>query len=159
MEVVRLFLYNSCFDFHALTLSLFFFLSVFLQTFVVLNRGKTLFRFSATPALYILSPFNLFRRIAIKILIHSYPFYYRVIFCLCMFIEKSLTCCLIAQFKQCLWIHLAKLDWPQSIHKTMLFWMKKHGPLDASNQVNFLFIFPAKLYLSVSVLPSVRRHW
>ncbi|KAM6474329.1 sodium channel protein type 8 subunit alpha isoform 3-T5 [Liasis olivaceus] len=41
------------------------------KTFVVLNRGKTLFRFSATPALYILSPFNLFRRIAIKILIHS----------------------------------------------------------------------------------------
>uniref|UniRef100_A0A8D2IMH3 Sodium voltage-gated channel alpha subunit 8 n=1 Tax=Varanus komodoensis TaxID=61221 RepID=A0A8D2IMH3_VARKO len=45
------------------------------KTFVVLNRGKTLFRFSATPALYILSPFNLLRRIAIKILIHSYPFY------------------------------------------------------------------------------------
>ncbi|XP_065744142.1 sodium channel protein type 8 subunit alpha isoform X7 [Phocoena phocoena] len=41
------------------------------KTFVVLNRGKTLFRFSATPALYILSPFNLIRRIAIKILIHS----------------------------------------------------------------------------------------
>ncbi|XP_054831319.1 sodium channel protein type 8 subunit alpha isoform X4 [Eublepharis macularius] len=41
------------------------------KTFVVLNRGKTLFRFSATPALYILSPFNLLRRIAIKILIHS----------------------------------------------------------------------------------------
>uniref|UniRef100_A0A8C0GP36 Sodium voltage-gated channel alpha subunit 8 n=1 Tax=Chelonoidis abingdonii TaxID=106734 RepID=A0A8C0GP36_CHEAB len=44
------------------------------KTFVVLNRGKTLFRFSATPALYILTPFNLLRRIAIKILIHSYPF-------------------------------------------------------------------------------------
>ncbi|XP_039225755.1 sodium channel protein type 8 subunit alpha isoform X6 [Crotalus tigris] len=41
------------------------------KTFVVLNRGKTLFRFSATPALYILSPTNLLRRIAIKILIHS----------------------------------------------------------------------------------------
>ncbi|XP_015676425.1 sodium channel protein type 8 subunit alpha isoform X5 [Protobothrops mucrosquamatus] len=41
------------------------------KTFVVLNRGKTLFRFSATPALYILSPVNLLRRIAIKILIHS----------------------------------------------------------------------------------------
>ncbi|NWZ41873.1 SCN3A protein, partial [Brachypodius atriceps] len=44
-------LYNSCCDFPALTLSLS--LSFFsLQTFVVLNRGKTLFRFSATPALY-----------------------------------------------------------------------------------------------------------
>uniref|UniRef100_A0AAQ5Y7D8 Sodium channel protein n=1 Tax=Amphiprion ocellaris TaxID=80972 RepID=A0AAQ5Y7D8_AMPOC len=44
------------------------------KTFIVLNKGKTIFRFSATPSLYILSPFNLLRRIAIKILIHSYPF-------------------------------------------------------------------------------------
>ncbi|XP_058869420.1 sodium channel protein type 8 subunit alpha [Acipenser ruthenus] len=41
------------------------------KTFIVLNRGKTIFRFSATPALYFISPFNLLRRIAIKILIHS----------------------------------------------------------------------------------------
>ncbi|XP_036844693.1 sodium channel protein type 8 subunit alpha isoform X4 [Oncorhynchus mykiss] len=41
------------------------------KTFIVLNRGKTIFRFSANPALYIISPLNLFRRIAIKILIHS----------------------------------------------------------------------------------------
>ncbi|XP_054866860.1 sodium channel, voltage gated, type VIII, alpha subunit b isoform X3 [Amphiprion ocellaris] len=41
------------------------------KTFIVLNKGKTIFRFSATPSLYILSPFNLLRRIAIKILIHS----------------------------------------------------------------------------------------
>ncbi|XP_061592223.1 sodium channel, voltage gated, type VIII, alpha subunit a isoform X8 [Cololabis saira] len=41
------------------------------KTFIVLNRGKTIFRFSATPALYFISPFNLVRRIAIKILIHS----------------------------------------------------------------------------------------
>ncbi|XP_058488335.1 sodium channel, voltage gated, type VIII, alpha subunit b isoform X2 [Solea solea] len=41
------------------------------KTFIVLNKGKTLFRFSATPSLYIISPFNIFRRIAIKILIHS----------------------------------------------------------------------------------------
>uniref|UniRef100_A0A3B1ITW6 Sodium channel protein n=1 Tax=Astyanax mexicanus TaxID=7994 RepID=A0A3B1ITW6_ASTMX len=43
-------------------------------TFIVLNKGKTIFRFSATPSLYMISPFNIFRRIAIKILIHSYPF-------------------------------------------------------------------------------------
>ncbi|XP_037647305.1 sodium channel, voltage gated, type VIII, alpha subunit b isoform X7 [Sebastes umbrosus] len=42
-----------------------------LKTFIVINKGKTLFRFSATPSLYIISPFNLLRRIAIKILIHS----------------------------------------------------------------------------------------
>ncbi|XP_062272420.1 sodium channel, voltage gated, type VIII, alpha subunit b [Scomber scombrus] len=41
------------------------------KTFIVINKGKTIFRFSATPSLYILSPFNLLRRIAIKILIHS----------------------------------------------------------------------------------------
>uniref|UniRef100_A0A8C6PZN0 Sodium channel protein n=1 Tax=Nothobranchius furzeri TaxID=105023 RepID=A0A8C6PZN0_NOTFU len=44
------------------------------KTFIVLNKGKTIFRFSATPALYFISPFNPVRRIAIKILIHSYPF-------------------------------------------------------------------------------------
>uniref|UniRef100_A0A8C6JDE8 Sodium channel protein n=1 Tax=Melopsittacus undulatus TaxID=13146 RepID=A0A8C6JDE8_MELUD len=38
------------------------------KTFIVLNKGKTIFRFSATPALYLLSPFNIVRRIAIKIL-------------------------------------------------------------------------------------------
>ncbi|NXX87242.1 SCN1A protein, partial [Urocolius indicus] len=43
------------------------------KTFIVLNKGKTIFRFSATPALYLLSPFNIVRRIAIKILVHSYP--------------------------------------------------------------------------------------
>nr|XP_057910328.1 sodium channel, voltage gated, type VIII, alpha subunit b isoform X6 [Doryrhamphus excisus] len=41
------------------------------KTFIVINKGKTIFRFSATPSLYIISPFNIFRRIAIKILIHS----------------------------------------------------------------------------------------
>ncbi|XP_070585018.1 sodium channel protein type 5 subunit alpha-like isoform X2 [Erythrolamprus reginae] len=41
------------------------------KTFIVLNKGKTIFRFSATPALYILTPFHLIRRIAIKILVHS----------------------------------------------------------------------------------------
>ncbi|KAI4887076.1 hypothetical protein NFI96_013964, partial [Prochilodus magdalenae] len=38
------------------------------KTFIVLNRGKTLFRFNATPALFILSPFNPLRRISIAIL-------------------------------------------------------------------------------------------
>ncbi|XP_038595664.1 sodium channel protein type 8 subunit alpha-like, partial [Micropterus salmoides] len=35
------------------------------KTFIVLNKGKTIFRFSATPALYFISPFNPVRRIAI----------------------------------------------------------------------------------------------
>ncbi|XP_040289745.1 sodium channel protein type 4 subunit alpha-like isoform X7 [Bufo bufo] len=41
------------------------------KTFIVLNKGKTIFRFSATPALYIISPFHPIRRAAIKILVHS----------------------------------------------------------------------------------------
>ncbi|XP_078726098.1 sodium channel protein type 2 subunit alpha-like isoform X2 [Lampetra fluviatilis] len=41
------------------------------KTFIVLNSGKAIFRFSATPALYILTPFNPVRRYAIKILTHS----------------------------------------------------------------------------------------
>lgn len=43
------------------------------QTFIVLNKGKTIFRFSATNALYILSPFHPIRRAAVKVLVHSYP--------------------------------------------------------------------------------------
>uniref|UniRef100_A0A8C3KQ71 Sodium channel protein n=1 Tax=Calidris pygmaea TaxID=425635 RepID=A0A8C3KQ71_9CHAR len=43
------------------------------KTFIVLNKGKSIFRFSATPALYMLGPFHPIRRGAIKVLIHSYP--------------------------------------------------------------------------------------
>uniref|UniRef100_A0A2K5R8W0 Sodium channel protein n=1 Tax=Cebus imitator TaxID=2715852 RepID=A0A2K5R8W0_CEBIM len=41
------------------------------KTFIVLNKGKAIFRFSATPALYMLSPFSVVRRGAIKVLIHA----------------------------------------------------------------------------------------
>ncbi|XP_075036832.1 sodium channel protein type 2 subunit alpha-like [Mixophyes fleayi] len=41
------------------------------KTFIVLNRGKAIFRFNATSALYILTPFNPVRQAAIKILVHS----------------------------------------------------------------------------------------
>ncbi|NXN52879.1 SCN5A protein, partial [Rynchops niger] len=44
------------------------------KIFIVLNKKKTIFRFSATRALWILSPFHPIRRTAIKILVHSYPF-------------------------------------------------------------------------------------
>ncbi|ESO85582.1 hypothetical protein LOTGIDRAFT_107523 [Lottia gigantea] len=52
-------------------------------TFVVIGRDKTIYRFSATDALFILSPFNIIRRIAIFILVHPYPFV--LIFVLVMF--------------------------------------------------------------------------
>nr|XP_041570270.1 sodium channel protein type 5 subunit alpha [Taeniopygia guttata] len=41
------------------------------KTFMVLNKRRTIFRFSATPALFIFDPFNPVRKNAIKILIHS----------------------------------------------------------------------------------------
>lgn len=53
---------------------LFYVLCFLFQTFIVLNKGKAISRFSATPALYILTPFNPIRKLAIKILVHSYPF-------------------------------------------------------------------------------------
>ncbi|CAI5789883.1 channel type 4 subunit alpha-like [Podarcis lilfordi] len=45
------------------------------KTYILLNKGKCIFRFSATPALYMLDPFNIVRRGAIQVLIHSYPFH------------------------------------------------------------------------------------
>ncbi|KAM8810390.1 sodium channel protein type 5 subunit alpha-like [Eudromia elegans] len=41
------------------------------KIFIVLNKQKTIFRFTATRALWILSPFHPLRRTAIKILVHS----------------------------------------------------------------------------------------
>ncbi|XP_078079937.1 sodium channel protein type 4 subunit alpha-like [Mustelus asterias] len=41
------------------------------RTFIVINKGNAIFRFSTTPAMYMLSPFHPLRRAAIKILIHS----------------------------------------------------------------------------------------
>ncbi|NXK73502.1 SCN4A protein, partial [Amazona guildingii] len=64
------------------------------KTFIVLNKGKTIFRFSATPALYILSPFHPIRRAAIKILVHSYPFYMFIMCTIltnCVFMAQSET--------------------------------------------------------------------
>nr|XP_015818233.2 sodium channel protein type 4 subunit alpha A [Nothobranchius furzeri]XP_054605320.1 sodium channel protein type 4 subunit alpha A [Nothobranchius furzeri]XP_054605321.1 sodium channel protein type 4 subunit alpha A [Nothobranchius furzeri] len=41
------------------------------KTFIVITKGNTIYRFNAEPACYMLSPFSLIRRGAIKILIHS----------------------------------------------------------------------------------------
>ncbi|XP_055008071.1 sodium channel protein type 4 subunit alpha-like [Boleophthalmus pectinirostris] len=42
------------------------------KTFIVLNKGKAIFRFSATSAIYLLSPFHCLRSLAIKVLVHSF---------------------------------------------------------------------------------------
>ena len=49
--------------------SLIVFIFIF-QTFVVISKGKDIFRFSATNALWFLSPFSPVRRVAIHILVH-----------------------------------------------------------------------------------------
>ncbi|NXM58731.1 SCNAA protein, partial [Illadopsis cleaveri] len=41
------------------------------KTFMVLSKRRTIFRFTATSALFIFDPFNPVRKTAIKILIHS----------------------------------------------------------------------------------------
>ncbi|NWX20917.1 SCNAA protein, partial [Aegotheles bennettii] len=41
------------------------------KTFMVINKRRTIFRFTATRALCIFGPFNPIRKAAIKILIHS----------------------------------------------------------------------------------------
>jgi len=40
------------------------------RTFVVVSKGKDIFRFSATNAMWLLSPFNPIRRVAIFVLVH-----------------------------------------------------------------------------------------
>ncbi|KAM6338644.1 sodium channel protein type 5 subunit alpha-like [Podargus strigoides] len=42
------------------------------KTFMVINNRRTIFRFTATPALCIFGPFNPVRKLAIKTLIHSF---------------------------------------------------------------------------------------
>uniref|UniRef100_A0A8C2DI04 Sodium channel protein n=1 Tax=Cyprinus carpio TaxID=7962 RepID=A0A8C2DI04_CYPCA len=42
------------------------------RTFIVVNKKKTISRFNAAPALYIFSPFNLLRRISVKILVYAF---------------------------------------------------------------------------------------
>ncbi|XP_066100451.1 sodium channel protein type 10 subunit alpha isoform X1 [Saccopteryx bilineata] len=42
------------------------------RTFIVLNKGRTISRFSASRALWLFSPFNPIRRTAIKVSVHSW---------------------------------------------------------------------------------------
>uniref|UniRef100_A0A8C5AAF8 Sodium channel protein n=1 Tax=Gadus morhua TaxID=8049 RepID=A0A8C5AAF8_GADMO len=62
------------------------------RTFVVLNKGKAIFRFSATSALYIFTPFHCIRAVAIRVLVHSYP-YAGTLFIMCTILTN---CCFMA---------------------------------------------------------------
>ena len=43
---------------------------VFFQTFIVISKGKDIFRFSAEDSMWFLSPFSPVRRVAIHVLVH-----------------------------------------------------------------------------------------
>ncbi|XP_051983671.1 sodium channel protein type 4 subunit alpha-like [Xyrauchen texanus] len=66
------------------------------RTFIVLNKGKAIFRFSATSALYIFSPFHCIRRISIRILVHS-------LFSLFIMCTILTNCCFMAMPDPPLW--------------------------------------------------------
>ncbi|KAF7649925.1 hypothetical protein LDENG_00133430, partial [Lucifuga dentata] len=66
------------------------------RTFIVVNKGKTIFRFSATSALYMLSPFHPIRRIAITILVHS-------LFSLFIMCTILTNCCFMAMSEPAYW--------------------------------------------------------
>uniref|UniRef100_H3CMI3 Sodium channel, voltage gated, type V-like, alpha b n=1 Tax=Tetraodon nigroviridis TaxID=99883 RepID=H3CMI3_TETNG len=68
------------------------------RTFIVLNKGKAIFRFSATSALYVFSPFHPVRRIAIKILVHSYTLF--SLFIMCTILTN---CCFMAMSEPANW--------------------------------------------------------
>ncbi|KAG7455504.1 hypothetical protein MATL_G00257440, partial [Megalops atlanticus] len=64
--------------------------------FIVLNKGKAIFRFSATSALYIFSPFHPIRRISIRILVHS-------LFSLFIMCTILTNCCFMAMSEPAQW--------------------------------------------------------
>ncbi|XP_027019096.2 sodium channel protein type 4 subunit alpha A [Tachysurus fulvidraco] len=41
------------------------------KTFIIITKGNTIYRFNAEPSCYMISPFNLVRRAAIRVLTHS----------------------------------------------------------------------------------------
>ncbi|KAM6953749.1 sodium channel protein type 3 subunit alpha-like [Aplochiton taeniatus] len=76
------------------------------RTFIVLNKGKVLFRFSASSALYIFSPFHLIRRISIRILVCVCGFLdnWRVtLFSLFIMCTILTNCCFMAMSEPAYW--------------------------------------------------------
>ncbi|XP_061094702.1 sodium channel, voltage gated, type V-like, alpha b [Conger conger] len=66
------------------------------KTFIVLNKGKAIFRFSATSALYIFSSFHPVRRASIRILVHS-------LFSLFIMFTILTNCCFMAMSEPAQW--------------------------------------------------------
>ncbi|XP_019745102.1 sodium channel protein type 5 subunit alpha-like [Hippocampus comes] len=66
------------------------------RTFIVLNKGKAIFRFNATSALYFFSPFHPVRTVAIRILVHS-------LFSLFIMCTILTNCCFMAMSEPATW--------------------------------------------------------
>ncbi|XP_061661034.1 sodium channel protein type 4 subunit alpha B-like isoform X1 [Syngnathoides biaculeatus] len=66
------------------------------RTFIVLNKGKAIFRFNATSALYFFSPFHPVRAVAIRILVHS-------LFSLFIMCTILTNCCFMAMSEPAAW--------------------------------------------------------
>nr|KAF6451088.1 hypothetical protein HJG59_016162 [Molossus molossus] len=60
------------------------------NTFMVVNKNRTIFRFNATWCT--LSPLNSIRRATVKILVHPYPFLFRIFFRLFILISVLIDC-------------------------------------------------------------------
>uniref|UniRef100_A0A671YMA5 Sodium channel protein n=1 Tax=Sparus aurata TaxID=8175 RepID=A0A671YMA5_SPAAU len=70
------------------------------RTFIVLNKGKAIFRFSATSALYILSPFHFIRSIAIKC---TFLNFFPTLFSLFIMFTILTNCCFMAMSDPAPW--------------------------------------------------------
>ncbi|XP_061777404.1 sodium channel protein type 4 subunit alpha-like isoform X2 [Nerophis ophidion] len=66
------------------------------RTFIVLNKGKAIFRFNATSALYFFSPFHPIRAVAVRILVHS-------LFSLFIMCTILTNCCFMAMSEPITW--------------------------------------------------------
>ncbi|KAI5106511.1 sodium channel, voltage gated, type V-like, alpha b, partial [Silurus meridionalis] len=70
------------------------------RTFIVLNKGKAIFRFSATSALYIFSPFHPVRRVSIRILVFLNMLTLFSLFIMCTILTN---CCFMAMSEPVQW--------------------------------------------------------
>ncbi|XP_077479936.1 sodium channel protein type 3 subunit alpha-like [Stigmatopora argus] len=66
------------------------------RTFIVLNKGRAIFRFNATSALYFFTPFNPVRAVAVRILVHS-------LFSLFIMCTILTNCCFMAMSEPAAW--------------------------------------------------------
>uniref|UniRef100_A0A672MMF5 Ion transport domain-containing protein n=1 Tax=Sinocyclocheilus grahami TaxID=75366 RepID=A0A672MMF5_SINGR len=76
------------------------------RTFIVLNKGKAIFRFSATSALYIFSPFHLVRRASIRILFSLTGATLFSLFIMCTILTN---CCFMAMSEPAQWAKYVEL--------------------------------------------------